>query len=54
MLLTHALTIAVHLPLLMMPNFKLLTEVRLNSKKSMKEMLAFNTNKLQKFCLNSN
>ena len=26
-LLTHALTIAVHLPLLMMPNFKLLTKV---------------------------
>ena len=32
MLLTHAQTIAVHLPLLMMPKFKLLTKVRLNPK----------------------
>ena len=32
MLLTYAQTIAVRLSLLMMPNFKLLTKVRLNPK----------------------
>ena len=32
MLLTHAQIIAVRLPLLMMPNFKLLTKVRLDPK----------------------
>ena len=32
MLLTHAQTDAMRLPLLMTPNFKLLTEVRLNPK----------------------
>ena len=39
MLLTHAQTIAVCLPLLMMPNFKLLTKVRLNPKNALKKCL---------------
>ena len=49
MLLTHAQTIAVHLPLLMMPNFKHLTKVRLNPKNARKKCLQLIPTKCRNF-----
>ena len=53
MLLTHAQTIAVRLPLLMMPNFKLLTKVRLNPKNAWKKCLHLIQTKCRNFAQTS-